>query len=121
FGCRVVDQKRVLVVRLEREPAAAGFFPGEFLVEQGYPETSRCQLLRGECARRSAAENGNLLHGRYFFAGGRSFGEGILGDPAAPPCGSVAAGALGAPAPSCAAPSDPDLPTTAHLSPFCSR
>ena len=98
LGGRVIDEKRILVVGLIRQPAAAGLLPGELLVEELHREAGRGQPLRGECSRRTTTQNGDTFH--FFWpAGGRSSGEGIppgeAGAPGAaipPPCGFGAAG-----------------------------
>jgi len=78
LGRRVVDQERILTVGLVSQSAAAGLFPGELFVEQEHAHPGRSQLLGGESSRRTAAQDGHLLHCYCFFAGGRSSGEGIF-------------------------------------------
>ena len=73
----IVNQERVLAVRLVRQPAAARLFPGELFVHQDHAESGRCQFLRGVCSRRTATQDCDTLH--FFLpAGGRSSGAGIL-------------------------------------------
>ena len=68
LGSGVIDQKRILVVGLVSQPAAARLFPREFLVEQLHREAGRGQLFRGESSRRTATQNGDTFH--FFLAGG---------------------------------------------------
>jgi len=62
LGRAVVDQKRILTVGFVRQAAAAGFLPGELLVEDDGLEPGGAELLGGKRARRSSSQNGDALH-----------------------------------------------------------
>ena len=90
FGSGVFNQKRILTVRFVSQSAAAGFLPGELLVEKADFQARRCQALSGERACRPSAQNRNPLH--FLPVGGRSSGEGMApwgfpGTAPPPPCG----------------------------------
>src|SRR5579863_1355785 len=62
LGTRIVEQKRILAVRLIGEAAAAGLLPGELVVEQDGLHSSLREPFRGEGTGRAAAQDSNGLH-----------------------------------------------------------
>jgi hypothetical protein len=58
----VFDQVRILGVGLIGHPAAAGFFPRQFFVEDNRAQAGTRQAFRRRCAGRSASENSDCLH-----------------------------------------------------------
>ncbi len=87
----IVEQKRVLVIRLVRESAAAGFLPGELLIAQDRRDTRRRKRLGGERAGRPASQHRHPFHSLRSLPiggcpGGRSPSRmGSCGAPMTPP------------------------------------
>src|ERR1019366_5543624 len=132
LGGVVVDEKRISIVCLVGQAAAARLLPGQLLVEQRDAQAGVGQPLARESSRGTAAQDRDMLH-FFLAAGGRAPGAGII----APPCGLSAPGAVIAPpcglpapgmappgvatAPPCGAPPASLRPTTTHLPPCCSN
>src|ERR1700676_4789101 len=60
--CIVVDQKWIIAIGLVSETAAAGLFPGQFLIEDASFQTGSCQALGCECSGGTAPQDGDAFH-----------------------------------------------------------
>ena len=64
FGGRAVEEEGIFFDGFVGEAAAAGFFPGQMLVEKRDVESGDAQFLGAKSAGRTAADNGNVFHSR---------------------------------------------------------
>src|ERR1700693_3518758 len=58
----VVDQKRIVAIRLVSETAPTGLFPGQLLIENTCLKTSSRQAFGRECSGWAAAQDGDAFH-----------------------------------------------------------
>lgn len=72
FRGGAVEEERIFFDGFVGEAAAAGFFPGEMLVEKGDVESSDAQFFGAKSAGGPAADNGNVLHSRVLRTDGKS-------------------------------------------------